>query len=156
MENTFLQLIKSLKNQERPQYDLMSKEELISYIEKNLDEFYNSEKLLKIFKKAGFSASQISFQESHRENKPFSFRILEGTLDYHPKSNTFTFRPDPEFNKLIGSPFQDTILKNKLGNRFYKFLEFSFRVETDTLTTKNIGLNHKLTLREENKNLKGE
>lgn len=156
MENTFIQLINGLKNQERPNYDLMSREELISYIEKNLDEIYNTEKLLKIFKKANLSASQLSFQENYKTNKPFSFKILEGTLTYHPKSKTYTFEPDPNLGKLINSPNKNTLLKNKLGNRFYTFLEFSFKVETDIITVKNLGLNTKLNLKKEKKNLKGD
>ena len=156
MENTFLQLIRGLRKQEKPNYDLMTKQELISYINTFLEGLSNTEKLLEILRKSTYSASQLSYQENYKKNKPFSFKTSEGIVSYHPKSDTYTFEPDQVLSKLIGDPSQPTKLKKKLGNRFYKFLEFSFRVETDIITVKNIGLNTKLKNREIKSKLKGE
>lgn len=151
MENTFLQLLNRYRRRERPDYDKMSREDLIEYIDKTLDEFSDTQKQLERFRKAVLETVQISYRENYRKKQPFSFELLEGHVKYYPKSNTFIFTPNYSLLKLMDPNSSDLKLKQKMGSRFYKFLEFSFRVESDIITMKNLSLNIKLKNKKENK-----
>lgn len=132
-EKELLRRFGKLPKVKLPDFEVMSKEQVISWI----DQHYRSKEVLTGFIKSLYMVVQELYFESSNSLKPdesvIEFQILEGSviIDFEKDlGGLYLFKPNSVLENLITKSDQKgtTKLKELLDSRFYKMIEALYKL----------------------------
>lgn len=137
MENEIISSIARQRKAKAPNFQELSREELIKYIKENCSPRIQTMSFIR----ADLTAVQQSYTDalqSAKENRPFVFNLLEGEVIYYPEEDKFEFKPSQVLSNLFKniSIGKSSRLKTLLNARFYKILETAFKLENEEFIKK--------------------
>lgn len=137
MENKVLQYLKNqVKKEKLPDLDNMDINELREFIKVNFD----LENLLTSFIRCIYMAIQQTYYDNYStDNLKDYFNILEGTVEYNLETGQYLLKPNNFLISILEKSEKEdnTELKKKLDNRFYKMVKYLYLVEAKGMNFKN-------------------
>lgn len=129
MENEIIQRLREeVKKEKLPDFELLSKEEIIKYIE---GRFQVKDRLTQLINYIYLAIQQSYFDNRDFESDYNDFNILEGRVRYNYKTDQYVFYPNEAIKKLLNSADRDdsTKLKSLLSTKLYKIVEYLYNTE---------------------------
>lgn len=130
MADKFIQYLGKNLDRNTPNYEEMSREELISYIKENINYKHQIKTLVKII----FLTFQEIFSEEYNQGEEkVEFEGLEGKYHYDLDTGNFLFTPNGPMQRLINGieVKGDSVIKTVYKTRFYKMVESLYHIEKD-------------------------